>query len=186
MKAGGLDLSLTSTGIATVHNGCIRVTTMKSTGSKDATLAQRRRRINDLAGRIIAQLWHDGIPPELVAVEGPSLGQGRQTGGQHDRAGLWWMVVDELIDLGLHVVEIAPAARAKYATGKGNASKDAVLAAVVRRYVDVEVGCNDEADACVLAAMAARHLGDPFEESLPATHLEAMAKVRWPARETAA
>jgi hypothetical protein len=74
----------------------------------------------------------------------------------------------------------------KYATGKGMIAKDAVLAAVVRRYVGIDVTCNDEADALILAAMGARHLGQPIEDSLPLTHLAAMDNVHWPATSNAA
>lgn len=79
------------------------------------------------------------------------------------------------------IVIITPSQRAKYATGKGNASKDAVLLAVARRYPTVEVTDNNEADALVLAAMIARLAGRPIETSLPQTHLDALAKVRWDA-----
>ena len=76
---------------------------------------------------------------------------------------------------------MTPTARAKYGTGKGNAAKDAVLAAVIRRYPAVDVTGNDEADALILAAMGARHLGIPLELSpVPGPCLDALLKVRWP------
>jgi crossover junction endodeoxyribonuclease RuvC len=53
---------------------------------------------------------------------------------------------------------------------------------VIRRYPDVDVDGNDVADALVLAAIGCRHLGSPLEESLPANHLAAMNKIRWPER----
>ena len=73
-----------------------------------------------------------------------------------------------------------PTSRATYATGKDNAGKDAVLAAVVRRYPDVDVTGNDEADALVMAAMGARLLGHPLEDSLPQSHLRALAGLELP------
>lgn len=178
----GLDLSLTSTGIAGVRSpgspGTISamVTCVKSKGSVAATLDDRARRLDALAAEITGQVVD--VHPDLVLVEGPSYGS--QTGSQHDRSGLWWIVVMGLRELGYQVVEVPPSCRMKYATGKGNAAKDAVLAAVVRRYAGVEVTGNDEADALVLAAMGARWLGHPIEDSLPQTHLAAMAKVQWP------
>lgn len=181
----GVDFSLTSTGIATIHTGDGRehhiVDRIKSTGSKTATLTERNKRLTQLACAVHSVAHTiDGEPADLVVIEGPSFGQARQ-GGQHDRAGLWWLAVSYLIDAGLPVAEVAPASRAKYATGKGNAAKDAVLAAVVRRYPDVDVTGNDEADALILAAMGARHLGHPIEAALPQQHLVAMDAVRWPA-----
>lgn len=178
----GLDLSLASTGLADVTDGAVQVWRKRTTGREDASLAARHTRLRGIV-RDLSDWWADDrhtVPVDLVAVEGPSLGQARQ-GGQHDRAGLWWLVMHDLHSRGVPVAEIAPAARAKYATGKGNASKDAVVAAVTRRYqtVPVELIGNDTADALVLAAMAARALGHPIDD-MPKLHLEAMRNVRWP------
>jgi crossover junction endodeoxyribonuclease RuvC len=179
----GLDLSLTSTGVALIDTatGDVQVDRVTSKGRKDATLEDRHARLHNLRLDICLKT----AKADLVVIEGPSFGQARQ-GGQHDRAGLWWIVVDWLKTpddaegWGKRVVEIAPASRSKYATGKGNAAKDAVLAAVVRRYPQVEVSGNDEADALVLAAMGARHCGHPID-TLPKTHLAALDAVAWPA-----
>ena len=65
------------------------------------------------------------------------------------------------------VAEVAPALLKKYATGKGNAAKDEVLASVVRRYPQVDISGNDISDALVLAAMGARQLRTPIETSMP-------------------
>ena len=85
---------------------------------------------------------------------------------------------------------IPPASLKMYATGKGNASKDAVLAAAIRRYPDVEFDGNDAADALILAAMGADHLGFPLvsktpsgrksRATLPARNREALGKIDWP------
>lgn len=177
MRVVGLDVSLTSTGVATiVAVDRIVVRRVASKGSKDASLDARSRRL-DILRRTLCQV---AAGADLVVIEGPSFGQTRQ-GGQHDRAGLWWLVVGRLVEShGITVVEVPPACVKKYATGKGNASKDQVLAAVVRRYPDVDVSGNDEADALVLAAMGARHLGHPIEDTLPLVNLAALAGVRWP------
>lgn len=179
----GLDLSLTSTGIATISGGTVTVQRITSKGRQDATLDDRHTRLHNLRLDICLK----AADADLIIIEGPSFGQARQ-GGQHDRAGLWWMITDWLMNdvtadgWGKTVVEVPPASRSKYATGKGNAAKDAVLAAVVRRYPAVEVTGNDEADALVLAAMGARWLGHPIEASLPQVHLAALDAVHWPER----
>lgn len=170
----GLDLSLTSTGLAAVAGGNVGVGRVTSTGRADASLAWRGERLSRLAERIVAEF----PDADLYVVEGPSFGQSRQ-GGQHDRAGLWWLVVSELLVSGLAVVEVSPAQRAKYATGKGNASKDAVLAAAIRRYPMADITGNDVADAVVLAAMGAHHLGRPLAD-VPLLNAAALDKVRWP------
>lgn len=182
----GIDLSLTSTGVAVVnHKGATAVQRVRSkapstprnakTGKPEpATLEQRHERLQSIWRKVVQLArW-----AELVVVEQPAFSA--QGGQHHDRSGLWWDVVHELLNLGVPLVEVTPGAVKKYATGKGNAGKDDVLAAVVRRYAAVaEVGNNDEADALVLAAMGARHLGFPLEESLPTKHLEALEAVRW-------
>lgn len=175
----GLDLSLTSTGYAVIdadNTPHVRTGTIVSKGAKDATLRQRSDRSRSLLRKVLDV----ALRADLVVIEGPSFGQSRQS-GTHDRAGLWWLVVDELLHSGLsaEVVEVPPATLKTYATGKGNASKDQVLAAVVRRYIQVDVAGNDDADALVLAAMGARFLGQPIDD-MPQTHLRAMEKVAWP------
>jgi crossover junction endodeoxyribonuclease RuvC len=89
-------------------------------------------------------------------------------------------LVSPLCLQGSPVVEVAPALLKKYATGKGNAGKDEVLAAAIRRYPMANITCNDIGDAVVLAAMGARHLGEPIESSLPQVNHTAMEKVAWP------
>lgn len=178
----GLDLSLTSTGVAIIRDGDIKVRRITSKGKATASLGERRARLSEIA-------WQVPMPPglDLIVIEGPSYGQHRQS-GQHDRAGLWWLLVDMYLTTNNNpdtgeptlTVEVPPAVRCKYATGKGNAGKDAVLLAVERRYPGVKVSGNDEADALVLAAMGARWLDEPIEDYLPVKHLEAMDAVRWP------
>ncbi len=172
----GLDLSLTSTGWATItDSGDVTTGRIQSKGAKTATLDERARRLRELTASVVDLCDRT----DLVVLEGPSFGQHRQS-GQHDRAGLWWLVtaalLDEYVD---HVVDVPPAVVKKYATGKGNADKDTVLLAVARRFPHVDITGNDEADALILAAMGARHAGHPIDD-MPLTHTTAMAKVAWP------
>lgn len=176
MRIVGLDLSLASTGIAVARTAedafdysVDRVVT-KPYGDD---LRARHYRLSQIKAPVLS--WCFGA--DLVVVEG--LAYASKSPHATERAGLWWLVVSSLLRREVPVAVVAPTARAKYATGKGNAGKDAVLAAVVRRYPQVEVTGNDEADAVVLAAMGARHLGQPIDH-LPTTHTDAMAKVAWP------
>lgn len=168
----GIDLSLTSTGVVTIRDGIVTIDRIQSKGAAKASLNERAERLYKLSVEVTRHAQRG----DLVVIEGPAFS--RSNPGMHDRSGLWWLVVDNLHDV-CDVVEVAPSARAKYATGKGNAGKDEVLAAVVRRYPDAPVANNDEADALVLAAMGARHLGAAIDD-LPAAHLTGMSKVRWP------
>lgn len=169
----GIDLSLTSTGLAVINDGGIRLHRITSTGHKGDTLDQRRDRIRSLA----VGITHRIPTGAAVAIEAP-LYRGRAAmGSAHDRSWAWGKVVDDCHLLDATVVEIMPNLRSKYATGKGNASKDQVLAAACRRYPHVDIVGNDTADALILAAMLSRLLGQPIEHSLPATHLAALDKL---------
>ncbi|OXR46646.1 hypothetical protein B7C42_01620 [Nocardia cerradoensis] len=172
----GLDLSLTSTGIARTTPGdpAVWCGTVKSAGAVGATWQQRYRRMSNIVGRILP-----GIPDgALVVMEAPAYS--RTTGHQHDRSGLWWMVYDLLAGTTRTVVPVPPNSRAKYGTGKGNSGKDAVLAAAIRRYADVQISGNDEADAVILAAIGSRLLGKPIDDPLPQANLAAMDKITLP------
>lgn len=170
MKVIGLDLSLTSTGIAGSAGWTERI---RSHPSAEVTPFSRLR--------IIRAIVMDHVRrADMVVVEGLAIS--RQTGQHLTRAGLWHLVMEEIDAAGIPWAEVSPTAVKRYATGKGNAGKDDVLAAVVRRFPYIDVNGNDEADALVLAAMGADHLGQPIVD-MPAHHRTALAKVAWPAPE---
>ena len=176
----GIDPSLTGTGIAVLRTASViepsATCTIGSKGHRDDTFTARLQRLEQLTD----QITEHAAGAELAVIEYPTLSQGRQ-GGHLDRHGLWWMILARLHDWEVPVAVVTASARACYATGRGNAAKDQVLAAVVRRYPTVDVQDNHQADALVLASIGARHLGVPVEESLPRTHLRALDKVAWPA-----
>lgn len=169
----GLDLSLTGSGVAVIGEDGIRTSLVTSKGKADASLPQRAARLIGLCQQI-ADLIPEGA---LVVIEQPAYSQ---TGGSHhDRSGLWWLIVAYLHEIH-QVVEVAPGTVKKFATGKGNAGKDEMLAAAIKRYPSADVVNNNVADAVHLAAMGARFLGRPQEdETVKIT--EAMAVPRWTA-----
>lgn len=169
----GLDLSLTSTGVAVLRNGVATVRRITSKPTPKATTDDTAARLDTLVAAIIGAIPTSDAT--LVAVEGPSYGS---TGtAAHILGGLWWLVRHALRIEGLDVAVVPPSVVKKYATGKGTAPKDQVLAAVVRRYPNVDVTGNDEADALVLAAIRARNAGYPFETSLPQVQADAAKSV---------
>lgn len=180
----GLDLSLTSTGIA-VHwdRQDIRTHRIRSKGAKDATWEDRAARLRRIVLDIV-----DVIPNEsLVMVEGPSYAS--VGSGTHDRSGLWWMAYQHLQVINCTIVPVSPAQRMKYATGKGggkDAGKDNVLAKAIKHYPGIDITGNDIADAVLFMAMGCRLVGQPIEESLPKVNLDAMAKLALPAGQLAA
>ena len=78
------------------------------------------------------------------------------------------------------VVEVAPKARAKYATGNGNSDKAAVMAAARVTYPHVTFRNDNECDALILAAMGARAIARPIDDGLPERHTNALRNVHWP------
>ena len=179
----GADLSLTSTGLADSRGRTGRVRT-KPSSDLPATvrrLASISREVHTFA-TFTEDVGVDGAKyaPDLAAlvvVEGPSFAS---TGGQqHTRGGLWWSVVDALHWTDLPILVVPPSTLKTYACGRGNAGKDEVLAAVVKRYPAWDVTGNDIADAVVLAAIGARLLDHPIDD-LPKSHLRALAKVTLP------
>jgi Holliday junction resolvasome RuvABC endonuclease subunit len=171
VRVVGLDLSLTGTGVAVIDEGGIRTSLIRSKGNAGASLFDRAVRLVELSQRIT-----DLIPERaLVVIEQPAYSQ---TGGSHhDRSGLWWLIVAYLH--GTHrTVEVTPGTLKKYAAGKGTAGKDEMLAAAIRRYPSVAISNNNVADALHLAAMGARHLGQPIEGDTVKI-AEAMTVPRW-------
>lgn len=164
-----MDLSLTSTGVAGVERNSEVAGWVDRIRPKKKVGFQRLREVRDRAMEFI-------IGADLVIVEG--LAFASKTGHQSERAGLWHIVM-ERVDRDYLWVEVAPTVLKKYATGRGNAEKDTVLAAVVRRFPMVEVTGNDEADALILAAMGADHFRSPLVP-MPDAHREAMGTVKWP------
>ena len=169
----GIDLSLTSTGLADSEHRTERWRTTRDSPTLDAQL----RRLWAVVDVVTDFVRMEG-GADLVVIEGPSLGQQRQA-GQHARSGLWWMTVAAL-DFRAPVLVVPPATRAMYATGKGNAGKDEVLAAAIKRYPAWNIAGNDIADAVILCAIGARMWGTPMEESLPISHLRALNKFELP------
>lgn len=173
----GLDLSLTSTGLARVDlhtesNGittnvvvdAIDLATVKSKATADKSYAAMSARIETIS----RQVMRAADPrPDLVVIEGPAFGaKGAHT---HSRDWLWGKVFDGVRTVGVPIVVVTPTQRCKYATGRGNADKDTVLAAAIRRWPEAEIQGNDTADALILAAIGARSMSVPFD-TVPVAH----------------
>ena len=173
----GIDLSMTSTGLAVIANGVIVTRTVKS--KPDAgTLRSFLARSALVAKQIDQAVMF--TPNDLVVIEGMAFAA--KSASLDKIHAHWWKVVETICELvDQEPVVITSGQRCKYSTGKGNSKKDIVLAAVIKRYPQADPAGNDEADAVIFAAMGARHLGHPVEESLPLVNLDAMEAVRWAA-----
>jgi crossover junction endodeoxyribonuclease RuvC len=176
----GIDSSLTSSGMCRINHeiyqdGVTRWNTevwcIPSKPGEDRSPAGMSNRIAE----IITAMEPHIAAADMVVLEGVSFAS---TGtAAHALHWLWGRIVDTTQANATELVIATPSQRMQYATGKGQATKDAVLAAVIRRWPDVLVENNDQADALVMAAIGARALGIPIDD-VPKSHWEkVMAKV---------
>lgn len=180
----GLDLSLTGTGIAT-HDATGWHTEVVETRPRagDRVSVGTKARMDTIRQAIGRHL--DKWDPDLVVIEQPIWGGRTASAKAADRAGLWWLVFEDLTvrprgSIFPRVAAVVNTSRARYATGKGNASKMACMAAAVKRYPTADIVDDNAADAVILAAMGKRWLGEPVEPSLPKVNLDGLARVDWP------
>lgn len=178
MSVGGLDLSLTATGVALVGEVSATTMTVKSASVPNATLADRHARIGNIVETV--ELLLDGHA-ELVVIEGPSYGS--NSVGSWDRAWLFGAMVDDLMRRGYRLAVAPPATVKKFASGKGNADKTAVAAGMTRLWPDVHPVNDNEFDALTLATMGAQWMGLDVPER--AHHAECLAGVAWPSEVSA-
>lgn len=174
MTVVGIDFSLTSTGVCAITDGDAECITIKS--SKEEHWASFPARVKAIAIGVDAWLGEDRRGA-LIAIESPAYAA---TSSALDKMfGGWWLMVDALDSLGYDVpLKVAPTQVKKFATGKGNAPKDTVLASVIRRFPDVDVNGNDQADALILAAIAAACIGEPFNAGITKVQQEIVDAVR--------
>lgn len=167
----GVDLSLTGTGIVIIDSRCAPgLHTFGSTGKRADDLPTRSYRLRTIANHVMTHA-HDA---DLVMLEGPAIT--RQGGSNWDRAGLWWLVVDNLDTR--KIVVIPPTQVKSFAAGKGNADKAAVAVGMARLWGDVTAANDNEWDALALATMGAQHLG--LDVPSRGHHAGVLAKVSWP------
>ncbi|NUP52303.1 MAG: hypothetical protein HOW97_34020 [Catenulispora sp.] len=167
-RVAGIDVSLTSTGIATLGG----TTTIPTKGKRADSIAQRRARLRHITDTVLTEVGH----VDLAVIEGPSH---HSVGGSvWDRGGLWWLIVDGLTARDIAVAVMPPQCRAKYATGSGAARKEAVMEAAQRRYGAL-CETDDEADALILRAAGLDWLGVPLTE-VPPGHRVALTGCQWP------
>ena len=164
----GLDLSLTSTGVAS------------SLGWTD-TIRPKKIRGLDRLRMILDSVRAYTSGYELVVIEGPSFGHSGFR--QHEElVALRWMVRDVVDRQQVPFAIVPPATLKLYATGRGNATKNDMAQAMDKAHPGripgfVDGRRFDEADALALAGMGAAYLnGTP----LTAAQTRAMATVQWP------
>lgn len=115
---------------------------------------------------------------DVVVLEGYSFAS--RNSQAHSIGELGGVIRLLLWELGKPVVVIPPTCRAKFATGKGNASKNEVISNISAKtgIVWSNPGADDKCDAWLLEEMVLVHLGrGKFD--WPKANLEALDKVDW-------
>lgn len=164
----GLDLSLTSTGVARLDTRGTELFTAALKPGERRDWARRDWLLDAIDGHLDVC--------SLVVVEG--IAYGSRFGKPHERAGLWWLVADQVRKRGVELAAAAPKSVKKYATDSGDATK-AQMVAAARRSFPLFDGGNDEADALWLAEMGAHRLNRP-RAIYPAACTKALDRVAWP------
>ena len=165
MKLLGLDLSLTSTGYCFDGESGVIATGLLGTERLEAVK-------DDLSNLLIANKI------DCVLLEGYSFAS---RSGQAFSIGELGGVIRLLIhNLGIKLVEIPPTCRAKFATGKGNASKNEVISSISARTGIVwgNPGADDKCDAWILEEMGLAYIGKQ-RYSWPEVNMSALEKIDW-------
>lgn len=148
MRLMGLDLSLTSTGIS-----CDGVTSCLV----PPKLQRGPERLSLISRSIIERVKENSI--NCVIIEGYSFAS--RNSQSHSIGELGGCVRMLLWEEGVPYVDVPPTSRAKFATGKGNASKTEVISAISSKtgMVFTGSGADDECDAWILEQMGLARLG---------------------------
>lgn len=174
----GLDLALTKCGIAR-PDGTTRTWTTKLRDVERLYVIRHMVRAEigllvSTGGSSSIRGTRRGLPVvDVVALEGYAHGRTNQAHQIGEAGGI---VRLDLWEHGIPYLLFPPTQVKKYATGRGNANKDEVLASAIRR-LDYQGASNDEADALWLRALGLATLGHPVVE-LPKSHLEVVQETK--------
>lgn len=182
----GIDLSVTATGIAIApldRAAWPPFSTMLVgvDGIQSLSLPVLVATLREQADQIVRAALAPGSPfPEAVLMESPT--GSRATGGVFERGYLYYLVVGRFIELGIKVMQASNNQIKQYVTGKGNATKGAVIDGIGRRFPMFETGGHDgRADAAGAAALCAALLDAPLVPDLPGTHRAVVERMLAPA-----
>lgn len=154
----GLDQSLTRFGVAGIYGSEVLAWHLKYPAKKPSQQVRRyqHERLDYLTDGIRSAV----SGAHVAALE--DMAYGAKGDALTDLAGLFWLVQRTLWQAHVPYVVINSSQRRKWITGNGGAEKDVVLAAAIKRFPQVEIRNNDEADALVLAAMTSEYYGQPI------------------------
>jgi crossover junction endodeoxyribonuclease RuvC len=161
----GLDPSLTATGYALPGAvGTIRTGTRRG--------VERLQYLRDIVVDMTKGIGARPGSIDLLVLEGFALGTTRQA-MSYEIGGLGWVLRVALTEAGVRWIEVPPASLKVLATGRGNASKEMMLAAAIRR-LGYDGHDHNIADAMWLRQFGLGWLGETID--VPKAHLRAYDK----------
>lgn len=165
MRMMGLDLSLTSTGYS-----IDRETGIISTKTKGP------ERLSIISNEIIDLIAIKLV--DIVIVESYSFAS--RNSQAHSIGELGGAVRMRLWECGVPYIDIPPTCRAKFATGKGNASKNEVISSISAKtnIVWSGPGADDRCDAWILEQMGLAYIGKSHYD-WPEDNLSSLKKIDW-------
>jgi Holliday junction resolvasome RuvABC endonuclease subunit len=176
MRILGIDTSLTGTGLAMIDvldmeddnplaAYIAQTATAKAPGpTKDKSKAAMVHRVEALLAQIDAVFTDGEEPIDAVGIEGLAYSAGNASAWV--LAWVWGETIRLCVKHKKPLTVVATSARAKYATGKGNAGKDEVLLAASKAFPHAGITDNNQADALIVGAVVCHQLGYPI---LPVT-----------------
>ena len=187
----GLDPSLTNCGIAVlegepaannIHASVASLLCVGHPGKDSDGWDERSDRVVSQTRLVLSR-----VPPDaaLVVIEAmPYMRKPLPSYG--DRWALWWGIYSSLRARRTPIAVCHQATRAAWATGKGNAPKDDVLAAVREMWPHAGLrprNDDNRADALVVASMGALHLDWRLPFEIKPRHHTGLKSVAWPTPE---
>ncbi|CAM2953218.1 hypothetical protein [Skermania piniformis] len=159
----GVDPSLVGTGIAVLPHPSTAapelvptLVTIGETGSDRDTVATTARRIARTTRAVLQRVPTD-TEIALAVIEG--LPYGTEGGRHEERAALWWGIAAGLTQRRIPIAVCNTTHRAIWASGSGRGDKAVCTAAIKALWTNVVVRDHNQADALIVAHMAAQRLG---------------------------
>lgn len=175
LRVTAIDLALRATGISWTHDhhgqaqpGTRTVWTDRLTGHE-----RIHHILRDIAGAVACK-------PHVVAIEAMFMGAGKG-GTPIALARVHGVLTHWLWTKQIPYVYVEPQQIKIYAAGNGNATKEAVQAAVTAEYGRlVHVADEHQADSFALLGLTAHAYGEPLTTVLNPNRLRAVTAIKWP------
>lgn len=143
----GLDISLTGTGAVVMDDGgMLRCRKLISPDAATGKKGTDWNRLDEIRSEVMK--LHEEWSPGLVVIEDLALSS--RTGKALERAGLHYLIRDELRTCGGRVLLVSPGSLKKFVLGKGTGKKELIIREIFRRWMIIADDDN-VADAVVLA-----------------------------------